>query len=156
MAREAAKVARFKMPKDLPAGLEIVEAERTVSGPAVEVEGKKVTPSVKAVVSYLVPCMTGEGIQNYIAFRSSHLEEDSVNGVAFAAAAIRSAILSGVTAQLTPDTLADSRTIFPPVSDVRVVDKEAVAGDRLSAFLRDNSRAPNDKELAEILSGLAG
>ncbi len=152
MSRTATKVTRVSVPKELPKGLEIVECSRTI--PAGSEEGSSTVKG--AVVSCIVPQMTAEGVRGYIAWRSSHLEDDAENGVAFAAAAIRTAIVSGVVARLTPTTVDHATSILPAVSDIRTVDKAAAAGDRLSAFIREQGRAPNDKELAGMLAGLMG
>ena len=156
MAKTATPIARIELPKTLPAGLEIVECKRTVS----EGTGDDKKTSTE-VVSFVVPENTAEGISNYIKFLSESGPqgedgEGGTHGIAFAAAALRSAVVSTISSKLTPSTVEDSTTILPPVSDIRTVDKAAAAGDKMAAFVRDNGRAPNATELADLFSGLLG
>jgi len=157
MARIAKALSRLVLPAKLPNALETIECKRTINSVVKNAAGVEEKVGAKMVVSFLVPRPTGAGIREYIKFASANgpTSEDGSDGeygVEFVAAAIRSAIVANLTPKLTPDTIGDSLTFLPPVSDVSTVDKHAAKLEEVSAALRSGQMT--EEQLTALLAGL--
>ena len=139
MAKQKNVIKFVSHPKEAPEGMEFVDVKRTV--------GK----NAGAVVRALVPKANGEGYSAGV----KYLNSVDVIGVEFASEAFRSAWIDSIVAQgkdVEPEKVG---TIVPKVSALRVVDKAAVAGDRLVAFITEHGRPPTAEENKDIYAGLA-
>lgn len=143
MAREKTKVRFAEAPKQAPEGMEFVDVKRTVGDNA------------GAVIRVLVPKANGAGVGAGVKYLSSILPADGPDGTVFAAEAFRSAWVDSVVALGKGIEIAKVGTIVPRVSPLRVVDKAAVAGDRLVAFITKHGRPPTADENKDIYAGLA-
>lgn len=144
MAREKTKVRLYDTPKDAPDGMEFADVKRTVG----EESG--------VVVRVLVPEANGAGVSAAAKFLSSILPADGPDGAEFCAEAIRNAIVTSQVAQSkTGVDLKNVGRVVPRISKLTVVDKGAVAGARLQAFIAENGKAPTAAEFAEIYAGLS-
>ena len=145
MAREKTKVRNFKFPEKAPEGMTFEDVKRTV--------GKE----SGAVLRVLVPEISGAGVQAGVKFLSSILPADGGDGTVFAAEAIRNAIVTSQVAQAGSNGVAigEVGTIVPRIAKLTTVDKGAVAGARLTAFIAEHGRPPSATETKDIYAGLS-
>lgn len=156
MARTADPTVRIeKLPKNLPEGLEFIHCDRTITG-AKDANGN--TPSVKGPVKFVVPETSLAGINASLDFLNKNgPEEDGVPyGVRFVSEAIRSAIVSGVSSKLTPETLDDSVNILAPVSSVRTVDPFAAQAQAAAQAVAEAQRSGKKMSKDDLLKLYAG
>jgi hypothetical protein len=160
MSRTAETLYTVKPPKDLPAGCELIQSERTLSGADAvkDADGKSSKP--KAVVTTIVPISgNAEGLRNWIELRSKlgkaakvengsgEVREDL--GVVDAINAIRSASFN-IVSKLTLETAKVSDTFLLPFAGPRTVNPFEAVTAAIAAFQRENSRMPNAKEYQDI------
>ena len=138
---KAKNVVKFREhPKTAPEGMEFVDVKRTIGD------------NSGAVIRVLVPKANGEGYSAGV----KYLNSLDVIGVVFASEAFRSAWIDSVVAQGKPlSDIEKVGTIIPRIAALRVVDKAAVAGDRLVAFITEHGRPPTVEENKDIYAGLA-
>jgi hypothetical protein len=159
MAKVAQEVARWKLPKDLPAGVIIDTSKRTV-GTKPKREAKESMDDYKArvkasgeyaagqLVTVLRVAETGEGVRNAIELLSKHGPGEDY-GIKFAAAALNSA-LQGHVAKLTPATVGDSLSLVPPCSGPRYVDRVEAATSKVADAYRAAIASGKKMSEAEI------
>lgn len=165
MAKTAEPLVAAKYPAELPAGIVRWTSPRTVSGPTTKDKDGKSVPgdSVKATVTFIGPAEnTAEGLRNMIALLSDLGKASGQGddyGIRFACGALRSAVVAGIAAKLTPETVEQSTAVLPPVPSVRTVDPFEAA----TAKLADEYRAKaakgetmNEKEIAARFKALMG
>jgi len=147
MAREAETLSSVKLPKDLPDGLELIRAERTLTGHPTK-EGES---NPKAVVSVVAPIEgNAAGVRNYIKLRSDLMDGDS-QGVTDVSNAIRSAAFN-VVPKLTLKNVEQSPTLWLPFSGPRVIDPFEAVTARIGAFQRDKGRMPTPEEYQALMA----
>ena len=144
MAREKTKVRMFKMPSEAPASMVFEDVKRTI--------GKE----SNQVVRVLVPEISNAGVLAGVAYLSGILEGDN-QGPAFAAEAIRNAMVTSQIAQAGSNgtAAAEAGNIVPRIAKLTTVDKGAVAGAKLQAFIAEHGRAPSQSEYKDIYAGLS-
>ena len=168
MARTETPLQVLKVPakKDLPEGLEIIQAERKVDGPA-DKDGKA-TEGAKVLISRIAPVVgpkAAVGIRNFIKLLSEMVKEagnkgDDGNvvedaGVQDVANMIRAAVLE-IATRFDTSTAKDSLTYYLPYSGPRLVDPYEAQTVRITTFQREHGRMPNPTEYAEMFADLIG
>ena len=167
MAREAEKLTTVKVPAELPAGCEVIQAERTLSGEkeiTTMVDGKEKKSKPSAVVSVIVPKEgNAEGLRNWIKLRSEMGKEAGMKdekgnvvenqGVLDATNAIRDAAFN-IVPKLTVETSKDSTTFILPITGPRTIDPFEAATAKIAAYSREHGRMPTPEEYAQIFAGL--
>ena len=143
MAKQKTKVRFVEHPKQAPEGMEFVDVKRTIGEHA------------GAVIRVLVPVANGAGYAAGVKYLSAVLPANGPDGTVFAAEAFRSAWVDSVVTQGKTVEIAKVGTIVPRIAALRVVDKAAVAGDRLVAFITEHGRPPTADENKDIYAGLA-
>jgi len=159
MARTSEELTKVSLPKNLPEGLEIIQAERTLSGVKETVtgdDGKERQVSPKEVVSVLVPCEGSKvGLLAWIELRSKlgGKAADGELGTHDVVNAIRSEAFN-IVPKLTRDQVADSASYLLPFSGPRVIDPFEVATAKIGAFQRVKGRMPTAEEYAAIMASV--
>jgi hypothetical protein len=151
MARTAENPVLVAFPAELPAGCEVIQAER------------KLKDGTEVIISRIVPKEgNAEGVKNWIKMVSESVKAaeykdgDTVvenAGVRDASNAIRSAAFD-IVPKLTAENYKDSKSLYLPVSGPRTVDPFEAATAKVTAAMREKGRMLSQEELNEIYSGL--